>query len=124
MLAIAIASDTYTLAAGAPSNKCAIVTLHKYKYNKYAHSARPLHRSLTSGHYLLKQLITLLPAWEVVTHQYAGYRLNWFREWLDRAAIKSHGDAIHYLRLSSQVVRPISLQQIRMEQKFLQYVPT
>lgn len=41
---------------------------------------------------------------------------------LDRATIKSHADAIHYLKLKNQVVRPISLQQIRMEQKVLENV--
>ncbi|KAH8903304.1 hypothetical protein BR93DRAFT_918646 [Coniochaeta sp. PMI_546] len=42
----------------------------------------------------------------------------------EAAAIKSHGDAIHYLMLSGQVIRPISLQQIRREQKLLEGVPT
>lgn len=31
--------------------------------------------------------------------------------------IESHGDAIHHLKLSSPVIRPISLQQIRMEHR-------
>ena len=46
------------------------------------------------------------------------------QEWLDEAAIKSHGDAIHCLMLSSQVIRPISLQQIREEQEALDGVET
>ncbi|KAK4096295.1 hypothetical protein N658DRAFT_519301 [Parathielavia hyrcaniae] len=43
----------------------------------------------------------LIRAWEAV-------------EQLDISAIKSHGDAIPCLRLSSQVIRPVSLQQIQM----------
>lgn len=56
----------------------------------------------------------VIQAWEAVVHQYDGWRLNLVQERLDEAAIKSHGDAIHYLMLSSQVIRPISLQQIRI----------
>ncbi|KAK1994005.1 hypothetical protein LX36DRAFT_693386 [Colletotrichum falcatum] len=48
----------------------------------------------------------------------------WEAEQLDGAAIESHGDALHYLKLSSQAIRPISLQQIRMEQKALEGVDT
>ncbi|KAI3325472.1 hypothetical protein HD806DRAFT_552748 [Xylariaceae sp. AK1471] len=54
---------------------------------------------------------SIIQAWEAV-------------ERLDEAAIKSHGDAIHYLMLSSNVIRPISLQQIRIEQKALEGVKT
>ncbi|KAK4936478.1 hypothetical protein LTR10_022641 [Elasticomyces elasticus] len=67
---------------------------------------------------------SLIQAWEAVIHQYDGCRLNLVQERLNEAAVKSHGDAIHYLMLSSQVIRPISLQQIQMEQKFLEGVPT
>jgi hypothetical protein len=40
------------------------------------------------------------------------------------AAVKSHGHAIRYLSLSGQVIRPVSLQQIRMEQKALEGAKT
>lgn len=63
-------------------------------------------------------------AWEAVIDQYGGFRLNWVQEHLDEAVIKSHGDAIHHLMLSSSVIRPISLQQIQMEHRFLKGVPT
>ena len=46
------------------------------------------------------------------------------QERLDEATIKSHGDAIHHLMLSSKVIRPISLQQIQTEQKTLEGVQT
>ncbi|KAL2015916.1 hypothetical protein VTK56DRAFT_4554 [Thermocarpiscus australiensis] len=67
---------------------------------------------------------SIIQAWEAVMHQYDGRRLDLFQERLDEAAIKSHGDAIHYLMLSSQVIRPISLRQIRIEQKALEGVQT
>lgn len=67
---------------------------------------------------------SVMQAWEAVVNQFDGWRLHLEQEWLDEAAIKSHGDAIHYLMLSSQVVRPISLQQIQREQKFLEGLKT
>lgn len=67
---------------------------------------------------------SIIQAWEAIIHQHDGWRLNLVQERLDEAAIKSHGDAIYYLMLSSQVIRPISLQQIRIEQKALEGVET
>lgn len=69
--------------------------------------------------------LTLEPStiqtWEAVTlHQYPDYRFGLIQEWLDEAKVRSHGDAMHYLRLSGQVIRPVSLQQIRMETELLQ----
>lgn len=65
-----------------------------------------------------------IQAWEAVIDQYDDCRLNWVQEHLDEAAIKSHGDAIHHLMLSGPVIRPISLQQIQLEQKSLEGVTT
>ncbi|KIM93718.1 hypothetical protein OIDMADRAFT_61355 [Oidiodendron maius Zn] len=67
---------------------------------------------------------SIIQAWEAVVHRYDGWRLNLVQERLDEAAINSHGDAIHCLMLSSQVIRPISLQQIQIEQKALEGVQT
>ncbi|KAL6890465.1 hypothetical protein GGI43DRAFT_415957 [Trichoderma evansii] len=68
---------------------------------------------------------SIIQAWKAVMHkQYNGWRLNFIQEGLNEAVIKSHGDAIRYLKLSSQVVRPISLQQILREQKALEGVQT
>lgn len=68
----------------------------------------------------------LIQAWEAVVHH--RYDDNWslgiVQERLDTAAIKSHGDAIPCLRLLSQVIRPVSLQQIQMEQKALEGAKT
>lgn len=59
----------------------------------------------------------VIPAWKVVASTH-GAELVVRKEVLNiRADIKSHGDAIHYLKLSNPVVRPISLQQIRTENK-------
>ncbi|GKT58865.1 PRANC domain protein [Colletotrichum tofieldiae] len=65
-----------------------------------------------------------IQAWEAVMHQYDGRRLGLVQERLDEAAIESHGDAVHYLMLSGQIIRPISLQQIQIEQKALEGVKT
>lgn len=58
-------------------------------------------------------------AWEAVARQQNSWAVTIVEEALsesDAAGIKSHGDAIRYLDLSSPVIRPISLRQIRMEQ--------
>lgn len=67
---------------------------------------------------------SVIQAWEAVVHQCGGWRLDLVHEQLDEAVIKSHGEAIHYLMLSSQVIRPVSLHQIRIEQKALEGVQT
>ncbi|PTB78004.1 hypothetical protein M440DRAFT_1420184 [Trichoderma longibrachiatum ATCC 18648] len=65
--------------------------------------------------------LTLHPAvvhaWEAVARRHCCYGCAIERESLDAAAITSYGDAVHYLRLSNPVIRPISLEQIRMEQR-------
>ncbi|UKZ81159.1 hypothetical protein TrVFT333_008930 [Trichoderma virens FT-333] len=67
---------------------------------------------------------SIVQAWEVLTHQQDGWRFNLVQELLDGATIKSHGDAIRHLMLSGQVIRPISLQQIQIEQSALESVET
>lgn len=67
---------------------------------------------------------SIIQAWEAVVHQYDGWRFDLIQERLEEAAIKSHGDAIQNLMLSCEVIRPISLQQIRTEQKALEGVKT
>ncbi|KAH9907472.1 hypothetical protein F4778DRAFT_542154 [Xylariomycetidae sp. FL2044] len=58
----------------------------------------------------------LVRAWESVALKHGGHGCDVVEELLD-VDINCHGDAIHYLRLSNLVVRPISLQQIRMEHR-------
>ncbi|KAL5085383.1 hypothetical protein Trisim1_010609 [Trichoderma cf. simile WF8] len=62
---------------------------------------------------------SVIRTWEAFVHQRHGWRLDLTQELLDEATIKSHGDAIGYLMLSGQVIRPISLQQIQIEQRAL-----
>ncbi len=58
-------------------------------------------------------------AWEAVTLKRCGCRPAIVTEVLDIGAdVKSHGDAIHRLKLSTEVIRPVSLQQIRMEHRY------
>lgn len=57
----------------------------------------------------------VIQAWEAVAHKYGGRGLTVTKELLDSADIKSHGYAIHYLKLSTSVVRPVLLQQIRTD---------
>ncbi|KAH0499090.1 hypothetical protein TgHK011_006306 [Trichoderma gracile] len=66
---------------------------------------------------------SLIQAWEALVQQrYPGWdqEIDVVHERLDQDVIKSHGDAIRHLMLSSQVIRPVSLQQIQMEQKALE----
>ncbi|KAK8017858.1 hypothetical protein PG993_014184 [Apiospora rasikravindrae] len=65
----------------------------------------------------------VIQAWEAVVHLCGGWRLYLVREQVDEAVIKSHADAIHHLKLAGQVMRPISLLQIRAEQKALERLP-
>ncbi|KAK1566389.1 uncharacterized protein LY79DRAFT_528907 [Colletotrichum navitas] len=44
----------------------------------------------------------------------------WEAEFLDVGVVKSHGDAVYYLNLSNTVIRPLSLQQIRMENRIVE----
>lgn len=66
----------------------------------------------------------LVEAWEAVAHQFGGCMLNFARDRLNAADIKSHGDAIRHLKLSCQIIRPISLEQILTEQMFLEGLET
>ncbi|KAI1398942.1 hypothetical protein F4819DRAFT_489112 [Hypoxylon fuscum] len=59
----------------------------------------------------------VIRAWEAVALGHGGDGSTIVKELLDVDTIKSHGDAIHYLKLSGSVIRPVSLQQIRMEHK-------
>jgi hypothetical protein len=56
-------------------------------------------------------------AWQAAAGRHCCYGCTIERESLDAAAVTSYADAIHLLRLSHPVIRPISLEQIRMEQR-------
>lgn len=58
----------------------------------------------------------VIQAWKAVAQQHRACKLTVRTELLDiRGKLESHGDAIHYLQLSTPVLRPVSLQQIRTE---------
>lgn len=58
----------------------------------------------------------VIQAWKSVAQKHGARWLAISRELLDiRDNLESHGDAIHYLQLSTPVTRPVSLQQIRAE---------
>lgn len=97
-----------------------LAALFKYQEFRGLRQARITWR----GTWKLAIETSVIQAWEAVMRQYDGWRLNLVQERLDEAEIKSHGDAIHYLVLSSQVIRPISLRQIQIEQKVLEGVQT
>jgi hypothetical protein len=56
-------------------------------------------------------------AWENVAVQQHRNRLEVVKSKVDTSLIESHGDAIHYLEHSGTVVRPVSLRQIRRENR-------
>lgn len=56
-------------------------------------------------------------AWEAVALKHRGCGSVIVKELLDVGVIQSHGDAIHHLKFSSTVIRPVSLRQIRMEHR-------
>ncbi|CAI6096873.1 unnamed protein product [Clonostachys chloroleuca] len=58
-------------------------------------------------------------AWDEVGMMFYGLDCAVVKQLLDGAAIKSHADSIVQLRLSQTIVRPVSLQQIRREQRYL-----
>lgn len=63
--------------------------------------------------YLGKKVIQ---AWEAIAHRYRRAELVVVNEEvLDARKIRFHGDAIHHLGIEAQVVRPVSLYQMRME---------
>ncbi|KAI0836554.1 hypothetical protein F5Y06DRAFT_305293 [Hypoxylon sp. FL0890] len=59
---------------------------------------------------------SVIRAWEAVALEHGGDGSTIVKELLGAGSvIKSHGDAIHYLKISKPVIRPVSLQQIRLE---------
>ncbi|KAK3942762.1 hypothetical protein QBC46DRAFT_379369 [Diplogelasinospora grovesii] len=65
----------------------------------------------------------VIEAWEAVALKHRGHGLVIVKELLNAGAVvKSHGDAIHHLKLSIPVIRPVSLRQIRMEHRIRELV--
>ncbi|KAJ3527745.1 hypothetical protein NM208_g10550 [Fusarium decemcellulare] len=67
---------------------------------------------------------TLLPsvtqAWQAVAINHQDIRPVFVDEVLDHDTVKSYDDAIHCLELSESVIRPVSLQQIRIEHQIVE----
>lgn len=59
----------------------------------------------------------VVQAWKHVAPKHYSHNPMVVEEMLNAELIKSHGDAIHYLKFLNLVVRPISLRQIRMEHR-------
>lgn len=59
----------------------------------------------------------VVQAWEAVSLKRHGHGIVLSEELLGGVTIKSHADAIYHLSLLNQVIRPISLRQIRMEHR-------
>jgi len=58
----------------------------------------------------------VIQAWDSVALRHYGQGHVIVKELLDvGTCVKSHGDAIRYLKLSRPVIRPVSLRQIQME---------
>ncbi|KAL7943953.1 hypothetical protein V8C42DRAFT_353852 [Trichoderma barbatum] len=91
-----------------------------FKYQAFSDAGQAL--ITWRGTWNLSMEPSVIQAWEATVHQHGGWRLDLVQEWLDEAAIKSHDDALHYLMLSNQVIRPISLQQTQVEQKAMEGV--
>lgn len=90
-----------------------------FQYNRHARASKITWRA--TWEISLPAIVT--QPWEEVMFRHGGWRLDVVHEPdLDRATIRSHADAIQHLKLKNQVIRPISLQQIRMEQKVLENV--
>lgn len=59
----------------------------------------------------------VVQAWEAAVLKYRGHGPLIVKELLHADAVKSHVDAIDLLKLLNQVIRPVSLRQIRMEHR-------
>lgn len=106
--------------------------LFKYQVCQNERSARITWRGIWELSEMRVDLDSINRAWKAaVFSQHPEWRQAHHPDWglevveelLDETAIKSHGDAIQELMLSSQVIRPVSLQQIQREQKALKYIP-
>lgn len=66
---------------------------------------------------------SVVKAWKDLTRKKENWRFRVVTEVIHQP-IYSHADAIRYLGLADKVLRPVSLQQIEVEQKALEGVPT
>lgn len=60
---------------------------------------------------------SVIEAWEAVALKHCGHGCIVVGELLDADVVRFHGDAIHHLKFLNPVIRPVSLEQIRMEHR-------
>lgn len=90
----------------------ASASLFKYQSNRGQTNAAVTWRSTWE----LSVPSLVIQAWKAVAQTHGARGLTFSREFLNiRESLESHGDAIHYLRFSTAVIRPVSLRQIRTE---------
>ncbi|KAF5709684.1 PRANC domain-containing protein, partial [Fusarium globosum] len=95
-----------------------LAALFQFRVNRGSKQASILWRGTWKYHITT----SVLQAWEAVGDLHATWSLDVVQEQVDKAAIRSHGDALHHLMLSGQAIRSVSLQQIRREQRYLEGV--
>ncbi|KAE9571305.1 hypothetical protein CGMCC3_g12569 [Colletotrichum fructicola] len=92
-----------------------------FQYKSMGHGQRPVTTWRATWDYALQP--SVIQAWKAVGIEHQGEH-HWndcvvFKELLNVGDVRCHGDAIHHLKLSSSVIRPVSLHQIRTESQIL-----
>ncbi|KAK2730734.1 hypothetical protein CKAH01_09357 [Colletotrichum kahawae] len=95
-----------------------------FQYRSIGYWQRPVITWRATWDYALQPAV--IRAWEEVGIKHRGEN-PWndcvvVNEHLNAADVSCHGDAIHHLKLSSSVIRPVSLHQIRTENRILEGV--
>jgi hypothetical protein len=57
----------------------------------------------------------VIQAWEAVALEHRSQGVVIVKELLDAAVVRTHGEAIHHLKLLTPVIRPVPLWQIQLE---------
>ncbi|KAK1845891.1 hypothetical protein CCHR01_11501 [Colletotrichum chrysophilum] len=92
-----------------------------FQYKSMGHGQRPVITWRATWDYALQP--SVIQAWKAVGIEHQGEH-HWndcvvFKELLNVGDVRCHGDAIHHLKLSSSVIRSVSLHQIRTESQIL-----
>ncbi|KAF3806904.1 hypothetical protein GCG54_00007155 [Colletotrichum gloeosporioides] len=92
-----------------------------FQYKSMGHGQRPVITWRATWDYALES--SVIQAWKAVGMEHQGEH-HWndcvvVKEFLNVDDVRCHGDAIHHLKLSSSVIRPVSLHQIRTESRIL-----
>ncbi|KAF4814857.1 hypothetical protein CGCTS75_v013213 [Colletotrichum tropicale] len=93
-----------------------------FQYKSMGHGQRPVITWRATWDYALQP--SVIQAWKAVGIENQREH-HWndcvvVKELLNVGDVRCHGDAIHHLKLSSSVIRPVSLHQIRTENKILE----